>query len=129
MAVHHAWREHVGPMGEGPRTVLVVEDDDLLRELIAELLRAEDYVVLEAPDAETAVDLLAHRDPADWPSCGLVDLGLPGLSGLMLLKRLAADGPDLGLVALSGSAATLVEAIAAGADATLLKPFDIDRLL
>lgn len=110
----------------GP-SVLVVEDDAQLAELLAELLGSEGYAVTVAPDGQRALHLALTRSY----DVLLLDRGLPAIEGLDLLGRLRGAGvrtPTLVLSALA-LARDRVEGLDAGAEDYLGKPFDIDELL
>jgi PAS domain S-box-containing protein len=83
----------------GRETVLLVEDDSTLRELLAELLRSAGYDVLEAIDSDMGLRLAGHT-----PSLQVLvtDMVMPGRSGAELARLLRALHPDLRLVLMSG---------------------------
>jgi DNA-binding response OmpR family regulator len=108
------------------RRVLVVEDDQTLREVIAEALREDGYAVRTAINGETALEL-AQRWP---PGMVILDLMMPRMAGEEFCAALRAlDGlatiPIL-LVSASRSAADIGERV--GAAASLTKPFDLVEL-
>ena len=78
--------------------ILVVEDDDDNRELLAELLRLEGHAVEEASDAERALELAA-RLPFD---AVIADVGLPRMDGITLARELRRRTPGVAVVAVSG---------------------------
>lgn len=107
--------------------VLVAEDDDILRAFVAEALKAHGYVVREAADGPTALDL-ASSEHADVL---ILDRNLPGLDGLGVLRALR--GRDIGtpamfLTAISGLEER-VRGLDSGADDYLAKPFEVEELL
>jgi len=83
----------------GRESVLLVEDDSTLRQLLSELLRSAGYDVLEASESDTALRLAGHT-----PSLQvlLTDMVMPGRSGAELARLLKALHPDLRLVLMSG---------------------------
>ncbi len=85
----------------GAETVLVVEDESVLRELVREVLTAQGYHFLEAADGVEALDVWdAHRDKVDLL---LTDMAMPrGLSGRDLAERLRQDAPWLPVIFSSG---------------------------
>ena len=111
----------------GPSPVLLVADDDqVARELLAEALGREGYRVRLAAGGEECLRLAAaeHFDMA------LVDLRMPDLDGLGVLKRLAMIQPDLPVVILTAFATieTAIEAVTAGASDYLSKPFRMEEI-
>lgn len=110
-----------------PRTsILLVDDDDVFRARLARALAARGYEVREARDFDSAM-AVAHLDP---PERALVDLRMPGASGLDLVKALKALDAGTEVVVLTGygSIATAVEAVRLGARDYLTKPIDADRI-
>lgn len=117
-------------MSDGSRAVLVVEDDADLRAWIVQVLRHGGYAVLEAADGLRALHVIEHHEPAaDTIGLILLDVMLPFLSGVELIRGLADYLGDIPVVAISGSVTELVEASAAGATDVLAKPFSADALL
>jgi CheY-like chemotaxis protein len=103
-----------------PACVLVVEDEILIRVLIAEELRAEGFLVVEAATADEALSYFQAGFQVDLV---LSDIELPGtLNGLELIRRLRAEAPDLLTVLTSGYSPGFHEA-----DAFLEKPYDVRR--
>jgi CheY-like chemotaxis protein len=110
-------------------TVLLVEDEPCLREMVSEFLQFEGYHVLEARDGTQAVQILnEHRPPPESLCMVLLDMMMPRLDGIDVLHHLASLGEYVPVVAMSANRQLLAEAAAAGATATLPKPFDLDRL-
>jgi two-component system phosphate regulon response regulator PhoB len=110
-------------------TILVVDDDPKLRRLVALALSIGGLTVLEAGDADAAWELLVRHRPAPV----LLDVSMPGRSGLELARDIKAD-PELAatrVVILSALAheAEREAGLAAGADLYLTKPFFPSRLL
>ena len=113
---------------EGTETILLVEDDDVLRELARRLLREYGYTVLSARDAKQA-EMLCREHPGTIELL-LTDVVIPGSSGLKLFRVLSTLRPELKVLYTSGySSDTLVEqeALAAGG-AFLQKPFTTEIL-
>jgi DNA-binding response OmpR family regulator len=112
------------------RTVLLVEDDPWLRSLVGELLLDDGYRVLEAASGSEVQQLLER----EGPDVLVLDLKLPGKSGLDILRELRACDPTahLPVIVMSGALdfdtqAKLVDR-SARADGVLEKPLDIGQL-
>ena len=114
-----------------PTTVLVVEDDEDLRAMLVDLLHGEGYQVRAAGDGLTAVRLLDEALQQAPAPCSLLllDMMLPRLTGLEVLHHVRELPSRPPVVAMSASRRHLAEAHAAGATATLPKPFELDALL
>ncbi len=113
-----------GPRAGPPLRVLVVEDEQALRELLARQLGRRGFDVTAAGSAEEAL-----AGPADV-DVALCDLSLPGLSGIELLRRLRQRDPAPECVVLTGQATvgTAIEAMKLGAYHYLEKPVKLDEL-
>ena len=109
------------------RGVLLVEDDDTFRAVLSRALSRRGYRVCEATSAEQAAEVAA----AESPGYAIVDLKLPGDSGLFAVTALKARLPRIRILVLKGyaSVATAVEAIKLGAVHYLAKPADADQIL
>jgi len=107
--------------------VLVVEDEAPLREQLLARLRAEGYVADGAADGEEG--LYCGRELA--VDLAVVDLGLPRLSGIDLIRRLRLEGKSFPILILTarGRWQDKVEGLEAGADDYLVKPFHVEELL
>jgi FixJ family two-component response regulator len=106
--------------------VLIVDDDRRIRESLVELLEAAG---MHAIAFGSAAEYLAYAAP-DVPACLILDVELPGISGLELQRRIA-QGPHPHIVFLTGHGdiPSSVRAIKAGAVDFLSKPFDADDLM
>lgn len=107
--------------------VLVIEDEAPLRQSVAAALREMGTVVDEAPDGEEGL-YLAEEYPFDL---AIIDLGLPRLPGLEVIRRLRAKGSLLPILVLTarGRWQDKVEGLEAGADDYLTKPFEMPELV
>lgn len=111
----------------GFRRVLVVDDEDALRDVLDLLLRREGFEVLQAPNAEEALEILG-RERVDIV---FSDVRMPGMGGLSLVERAHTEHPDVTLVVMSafGSVELAVEAMQRGAYDYISKPFKQDEVL
>ena len=112
------------------RSVLVVEDHASLRNLLVTALHERGYPVLEAHDGLVAIHMIEQYDPpADHLCLILLDLMLPVINGVELMTALAEHLVGVPIIAMSGSLEHLELAAAAGATATLAKPFELGTML
>lgn len=107
--------------------VLVVEDDPRISRDVIETLTSAGYAADHASDGE---DAWFKGDTEDY-SAVILDLGLPGMDGLAVLKKWRANGRAFPILVLTarGTWSERVEGIDAGADDYLPKPFEMDELL
>jgi FixJ family two-component response regulator len=114
-------------MADANSTVLVVDDDSTLRESVGRLLRS---LGLEAQLFGSIADFL-KSDPPDGPACLVLDVRLPGQSGLDLQRELAAVNRELPIVFITGHGdiPMTVQAMKGGAIEFLTKPFRDQELL
>lgn len=116
----------VGPVQSRPR-VLVVDDEETIRELLVKTLALADYEVDVAPDGRTAVDRMRIIEY----DLLITDLRMPGVDGLTVIRearRLKADIPVI-IVTGYSSEASAIEAINLGVQGYLTKPFRVPRVL
>lgn len=108
------------------KTILVVEDDAGLREVVVEYLREYDYLVVGAADAREMDEILSHNAV----DLVVLDIMLPGEDGHSICRRLAKGGRR-GIIMASavGSEADRILALESGADDFLSKPFNPRELL
>jgi CheY-like chemotaxis protein len=113
-----------------PRTILVVEDEPTVADLLVTLLRDEGYGVELARTGREALGVLVReRAPSDNLALVLLDMMLPDHHGLAVLQDPAVARLGVPVIALSADAPTLAAAVPLGAVAALSKPFDLDELL
>ncbi|MBS1110915.1 MAG: two component transcriptional regulator, Fis family [Anaeromyxobacteraceae bacterium] len=108
-------------------TLLLVDDDEVLRERLGRALRERGFEVTTAESGEAAI-AVARRDA---PEFAVVDLRMPGISGIEVLDALRAIDPATRVLMLTGygSIATAVEATRRGAVGYLSKPADADEVV
>jgi FixJ family two-component response regulator len=115
-------------LGVGAKRVHVVDDNATFRKTIEGLLRQFGYEVATYPSAQ---DLLNRSPSDDVPSCILLDVRLPGMSGPELQGRLLELGSTFPIIFLTGHTdiATTVRTIKAGGQDFLIKPVSSEQLL
>lgn len=109
------------------KTILVVDDDDMLRNVLARGLRANDFYVLTANSAETAGEILSRIDV----DAIILDRMMSGMDGLSFLRKLRATGnntPTIMLTAMGG-AENAIDGLDGGADDYVSKPFQLRELV
>jgi two-component system nitrogen regulation response regulator GlnG len=112
-------------MSTGERyQALIVDDDDKVRQTAAEVLAAEGLDVVTAANGEEAMERFA----AVSPDVVVVDLRMPGMSGLDVLRRVKAKAPEVAVIVITGygEIKTAVEAMKLGAYDFLAKPFVLE---
>lgn len=107
--------------------ILVVEDEDRLREQLANRLKGEGYAVDQAPDGEEGL-YIGEEFALDL---AIIDLGLPGMSGIELIRKLRGADKEFPILILTarGNWQDKVEGLEAGADDYVVKPFHIEEIL
>jgi putative two-component system response regulator len=107
-------------------TVLVVDDEDGIRQALTRFLTRLGYQVQAAANATEALELLA----AHHPTAMLCDIRMPETSGVELLPKALAQDPDLAIIMLTAidEPRTAIECLKLGAYDYLIKPVDLDEL-
>jgi DNA-binding response OmpR family regulator len=115
--------------GATRKSVLVVEDEEELRQLFAVVLGIENYDVLQAGDAETALALLTTGGHS--VDLIITDLGLPHMGGIDLIAQIRSLKPSIRILATSGFGVTNVRQLVmeAGADDFIPKPFTVHDVI
>lgn len=108
-------------------SVLLVEDDDRISDLLIRVLRAEDFDVTHVAAGQAALDAVSRAPPA----LVLLDLTLPDIDGLDVCRRLRADDPNLPIIVLTARSEEMdvIVGLAAGADDYVAKPFRLAELV
>jgi excisionase family DNA binding protein len=111
---------------ERPR-VLVVDDEQQIRDLVAKTLSTADYDVDTAPDGPSAIDRLKN---ADYDLL-ITDLKMPGMDGLSVIREARQRSAELPIIIITGfsTEASAIEAINLGVSGYLTKPFRLPRVL
>jgi len=114
------------PTAAEPTTILVVDDEDGIRQALDRFLTRQGYRVAQAPDASTA---LAALDEAH-PQAMLCDIRMPNMTGVELLPKALAVDTDLAVIMLTAidEPRTAIECLKLGAYDYLIKPVDLDEL-
>lgn len=109
------------------QTILLVDDEDFFRERLAKAFAKRNFTVFAAANYDEAIELIRDKSPA----MAVVDLKMPGKSGLELIATASQIAPSLRIVVLTGygSIATAAEAVRLGALYYLPKPADVDDIL
>lgn len=112
----------------GGQTILVVEDDAIMREAVAAILETLNYKVLMAADGETALELFGQN--ARKISLVLSDMVMPGISGMVLYERLKQRKPDIKMVIVTGYPFEDkdIAAMSEGVVAWVQKPFELETI-
>lgn len=107
--------------------ILIVEDDNDINQMLADLLTAHQYDVIQAFSGTEGWLLIEQR----MPQAVILDLMLPGMDGESLLSRIKECYPDIAVIVSSAKEAvtTKVTLLRAGADDYVVKPFDTEELL
>ena len=135
LPVRHVAAEQLGPDRTGaprqniPQTILLVEDEDMLRELGVSILESEGFRVLPAKDGVEAVALFeSFSDEIGLVVC---DLGLPRLGGREAFLKMKENRPDVRAIVASGYLEPTIrsEMLKAGVIDTIQKPYDFNDLL
>ena len=108
----------------GPRRILIVEDEILIRKLIAEALRDSGYVVVEAGTADEAVAFIASQQRVD---AVFTDVKLPGsMNGIQLAERIRKNHPQIKVLVTSGH---VDHRVLKRVDKFLAKPYRLEELV
>lgn len=106
--------------------ILIVDDQFGIRMLLQELFQREGYQTFQAADGKKALEIVTTHDP----DIVLLDMKIPGMDGLEILKHIKADDPDCKVLVMTayGELGMIQEAMDMGAIAYVAKPFDIMEL-
>jgi CheY-like chemotaxis protein len=109
--------------------ILLVEDNEMNRDMLSRRLQRRGYNVLTAVDGESGLALTK----SDFPALVLMDMSLPGIDGWEATRRLKADPATRAIPVIALTAHAMAgdreQALAAGCDDFDIKPIDLDRLL
>jgi two-component system NtrC family response regulator len=107
--------------------ILVVDDDENIRKVLKTILEDEGYTVDEAEDAKKAIE----KSRRHVYNLALIDIRLPDMEGIELLTKMKDTVPKMRKIIITGypTLQNAIEAVNRGADAYILKPFDMDKVL
>jgi two-component system NtrC family response regulator len=107
--------------------ILVVDDDENIRKVLKTILEEEGYAVDEAENAKKAVE----KSRRNVYNLALIDIRLPDMEGIELLTRMKDTVPKMRKIIITGypTLQNAIEAVNRGADAYILKPFDMEKVL
>jgi len=113
-------------MGERAR-ILVVDDDESIREVLTAILEDEGYTVESASTAKRAIE----KTGTAFYNLALIDIRLPDMEGIELLTKMKDPTPKMRKIIITGypTLHNAVEAVNKGADAYIVKPFDMEKVL
>lgn len=119
----HLGRQHVEP---SPQRILVVDDEEAIRETVSTMVEALGYAVQVVGDAAAALSLL-ESSPSDIV---ISDIRMPGMDGLSLIKEIKERFPDTDIISMTGygSSYSYTSVIRAGASDFIVKPFGLDEI-
>ena len=107
--------------------IIVVDDDESIRKVLATILEEKGYTVDTAENGKQAIE----KTEKNFYNLGLFDIRLPDIEGTELLAKVKDTTPRMRKIIVTGypSLPNAVEALNKGADAYILKPFDMDKVL
>ncbi|HVO37055.1 MAG TPA: response regulator [Candidatus Acidoferrum sp.] len=113
-------------MGEAAR-ILVVDDDENIRKVLVAILEDEGYTVESVGSAKEAID----RSKKRFYNLALIDIRLPDMEGTLLLGKIKETTPRMRKIIITGypTLQNAIEAVNKRADAYIMKPFDVGKVL
>jgi two-component system, cell cycle sensor histidine kinase and response regulator CckA len=122
-------KEEIKPIPGGKESILIIDDETLVRELAEHMLTNFGYAVLTAPGGESGLRI--YRDKKDVISLVILDMIMPGMGGMRCLQELLKIKPDAKVIIASGYAAdgARQNVIESGARGFINKPFNVREML
>jgi DNA-binding NtrC family response regulator len=107
--------------------ILIVDDDENIRKVLTTILEEEGYLVDSAETAKKAIE----KTRKNFYNIALIDIRLPDMEGIELLTKMKETTPKMRKVIITGypTLQNAIEAVNRGADAYIVKPFDMDKVL
>ena len=112
---------------DGTTRILIVDDDENIRKVLETILEDEGYTVESAETAKKGIE----KSEKSFFNLALIDVRLPDMEGIELLSKMRVTKPKMRKIIITGYP-TLQNAVAAvnkGADAYVMKPFDVEKIL
>lgn len=111
----------------GNARILIIDDDESIREALKTILEDEGYVVETAGTAKEAIEKTNEK----FYNILLIDIRLPDMEGIDLLLKIRNTTPKMRKIIVTGypTLNNAIEAVNRGADAYVVKPFDVERVL
>lgn len=110
---------------QSPRSILVVDDEENIRNLLSQILNPAGYDVLEAKDGKEAMRVVEEHSV----DIVITDLAMPEQEGIETVRALRRSHPGVKIIAMSGAFGDQLRTVKIlGADATIRKPIDCDQL-
>ncbi|RLF77742.1 hypothetical protein DRN38_07965 [Thermococci archaeon] len=111
----------------GNARILVVDDDENIRKVLTKILEDEGYTVESVGTAKEAIE----RTKRKFYNLALIDIRLPDMEGVKLLTKIRDTTPKMRKIIITGypTLRNAIEAVNKGADAYIVKPFDMDKAL
>jgi two-component system, chemotaxis family, chemotaxis protein CheY len=117
------------PEKEGMYSIVVAEDNAVVREVLRGIIRQDKSLklVAEAANGQTALEIVGQHKP----HLLCLDVLMPGMDGIAVLRKIKEDQPDTRVIIVTGQATSDVvkEALSLGAHGFVVKPFNADKLL
>jgi DNA-binding NtrC family response regulator len=107
--------------------ILIVDDDENIRKVLTTILEEEGYQIDSAETAKKAIE----KTKKNFYNLALIDIRLPDMEGIELLTKMKETTPKMRKVIITGypTLQNAIEAVNRGADAYIVKPFDMDKVL
>lgn len=114
------------------KQILIVEDDDDIRKQVTQALKYEGYDVITASNGKLALELLCDMKPDEIPGCMILDLMMPEMDGLTLMKVIEDSYSErfsgMKIIIATAKGSPVNPEVIPGAVERIQKPFDLDEL-
>lgn len=107
------------------KKILLVEDEEMLRDFLSRLIERRGFIVWAVPTAEEGLKIFKE----DKPDCSLLDINLPGMDGTVLFEKIREIDPQSKVYFITGSTAFLEKAKALGANGYIVKPVEAQEIM